>query len=132
VISKRQSNEDIVVPPAHIPEMVRMLGRLSQKYHVMIPCFGHAGDGNLHARIVSDPEWTDEKWNEVLPPLLEELYVETVKQGGTISGEHGIGHKRKKYMPMAVSPEYLDLLRSVKKAFDPNNILNPGKIFDMN
>jgi glycolate oxidase len=132
VISKRQSNEDIVVPPACIPEMVRVLGRLSQKHHVMIPCFGHAGDGNLHARIVSDPEWTDEKWNEVLPPLLEELYVETVKQGGTISGEHGIGHKRKKYMPMAVSTEYLDLLRSIKKAFDPNNILNPGKIFDMN
>lgn len=132
VISKRQSNEDIVVPPACIPEMVRVLGRLSQKHHVMIPCFGHAGDGNLHARIVSDPKWTDEKWNEVLPPLLEELYVETVKQGGTISGEHGIGHKRKKYMPMAVSAEYLELLRSIKKAFDPNNILNPGKIVDMN
>jgi glycolate oxidase len=132
VISKRQSNEDIVVPPARIPEMVKVLGRLSQKYHVMIPCFGHAGDGNLHARIVSDPEWTDEKWNEVLPPLLEELYVETVKQGGTISGEHGIGHKRKKYMPKVVSAEYLELLRSIKNAFDPNNILNPGKIFDMN
>ena len=132
VISKRQSNEDIAVPPASIPNMVEVLGKLSKKYNVMIPCFGHAGDGNLHARIVSEPKWPDEKWREVLPKLLDELYTETTRLGGTISGEHGIGHKRKGYLSKVANPDYLDLLRSLKSAFDPNNILNPGKIFDIN
>ena len=131
IISRRQSNEDISVPPADIPKMVEILARLSEKYHVMIPCFGHAGDGNLHARIVSDPKWSDEKWRETLPQLLDELYAETTWLGGTISGEHGIGHKRKGYLEKVADQNYLDMLRSIKGAFDPNNILNPGKIFDM-
>ena len=131
VISQRQSGEDIVVPPAEIPTMVQKLQQLSKEYDVLIPCFGHAGDGNLHARIVSKPEWTDEKWHEVLPNILGELYSLTAQLGGRISGEHGIGHKRKKYLPQVVSENYIDLLRAIKKAMDPNNILNPGKIFDL-
>ena len=68
---------------------------------------------------------------EALPVILEELYKLTASLGGRISGEHGIGHKRKKYMPLFVSAEYLDMLRAIKKAMDPNLVLNPGKIFDV-
>jgi glycolate oxidase len=131
VISRRQSPEDIVVPPAAIGTMVAMMKKLSDKYDVMIPCFGHAGDGNIHARIVSQPEWSDKKWHEILPKILDELYRLTAEVGGRISGEHGIGHKRKKYLPCVVSENYIDMLRAIKKAMDPNNILNPGKIFDL-
>ena len=131
LISKRQSNEDIVVPPAAISLAVEKLQELAQKYKVCIPCFGHAGDGNLHARIVSDPDWTDAQWDEILPNILDELYKVTAQLGGRISGEHGIGHKRKKYMSHVVSDVYLDMLRAIKKGLDPNNVLNPGKIFDL-
>ncbi len=129
--SQRQSGEDIVVPPASIPRVVSKLRELARKYKLQIPCFGHAGDGNLHARIVSDPSWTDEYWHELLPEILEQVYSLTAACGGRISGEHGIGHKRKKYMPKVVSPEYLTMLKAIKKALDPNNIMNPGKIFDL-
>ncbi|MFI4912264.1 MAG: FAD-binding oxidoreductase [Sedimentisphaeraceae bacterium JB056] len=131
IISKRQSNEDIVVPPASIAIAVEKFEELSKKYNVMIPCFGHAGDGNLHARIVSDPSWSDEHWYKLLPQILEQLYGLTAELGGKISGEHGIGHKRKKYMKTVVSEAYLNMLRAVKLGLDPNNVLNPGKIFDL-
>ena len=130
VISPHQSLEDVVVPIAAIPEMVRELQKLSKKYDVSIPCYGHAGDGNLHATPVMNPAWTLEKWHDTVPKILTDLYTITARLGGMISGEHGIGHKRKKYMPLVVSPEYLGMLRSIKKALDPNSILNPGKIFD--
>jgi len=130
-ISRHQSNEDIVVPPAAIPELVAGVGALAAKFGVQAPCFGHAGDGNLHVRLVMDPDWTLERWYETVPKMLAELYALTARLGGTISGEHGIGHKRKDYMPSIVSPAYLRMLRAVKKALDPNNVLNPGKIFEM-
>lgn len=131
LISKRQSNEDLVVPPASIPAMVEKFAELAEKYGVLIPCFGHAGDGNLHARIMPDEAWSDEKWEGMLPEILSELYELTAELGGRISGEHGIGHKRKKYMNCVVSEGYLDMLRAIKKGLDPNNVLNPGKIFDI-
>jgi len=77
-----------------------------------------------------NPAWTLEKWHDTVPMILTDLYKITARLGGMISGEHGIGHKRKKYMPLVVSQEYLAMLRSIKKALDPNGILNPGKIFD--
>lgn len=129
IYSSRQCGEDIVVPPASIPEMVAKFVELSDKYDVIIPCFGHAGDGNLHARIVSAPSWSDDYWEETLPKILEDLYALTKKLGGTISGEHGIGCKRRKYIDRVVSQEYIGLLKSIKAAFDPNYILNPGKVF---
>ena len=130
VISPHQSLEDVVVPIAAIPEMVRELQELSKKYDVSIPCYGHAGDGNLHATPVMNPAWTLKNWHDTVPKILTDLYMITNRLGGMISGEHGIGHKRKKYMPLVVSKEYLAMLRSIKKALDPNYILNPGKIFD--
>ena len=130
VISPHQSLEDIVVPIASIPEVVRSLGELSAKYGVAIPCYGHAGDGNLHATPVMNPDWSVEKWHQTLPGLLTDLYRLTASLGGTISGEHGIGHKRKDYMPLVMDEPALELMRCIKREWDPNDILNPGKIVD--
>jgi glycolate oxidase len=131
VFSKRQSGEDMVVPPASLPAMVVALEQIAERYGISVPCFGHAGDGNVHARLVCPPEWSDEKWKSELPIILDECYHEVAALGGRISGEHGIGCKRKKYMDKVVSPEYISMLRAVKKALDPNWIMNPGKIFDL-
>jgi len=131
IISQYQANEDLVVPIAAIPELVAAMQELARKYDLHIPAYGHAGDGNLHTRIVKNPDMPLDEWRRILPEVLHELYERTAELGGRVSGEHGIGHKRKKYMPMFVSQAYLDMLRSVKRSLDPENILNPGKIFDL-
>ena len=131
VVSPHQSLEDIVVPIAAIPRVVAGLEELSHKYDVRIPCYGHAGDGNLHATPVMNPAWSLDEWHEKLPRILTDLYELTGSLGGTISGEHGIGHKRKGYMPIVLSEPALELMRGIKRAWDPGNILNPGKIFDI-
>jgi glycolate oxidase len=130
VISPHQSLEDIVVPIAAIPRMVEGLGEISRRFDVQIPCYGHAGDGNLHATPVMNPAWTLEKWHATLPDILTEMYKLTASLGGMLSGEHGIGHKRKPYMRLFVGEANLAMMRSIKRALDPNNILNPGKIVD--
>jgi glycolate oxidase len=121
-ISPVQSLEDVVVPLAQIPALMPKLAELSQKHGVLIPCYGHAGDGNLHATPIKRPETS-------LPMLLEELYQVVSGLGGTISGEHGIGSKRSDYLPLVMAPSLIDLQRRIKQVFDPLNILNPGKIF---
>ena len=88
------------------------------------------GDGNLHATPVMNPKWTMAQWQATLPKILTELYQVTAELGGTISGEHGIGHKRKAYLSLVMQPEAIELMRAIKRAWDPANILNPGKIFD--
>jgi len=128
-ISPVQSLEDIVVPPAAIPALMEELTRLSEKYGVLIPCYGHAGDGNLHATPVKPPEMPMEVWKERLPSLLTELYQAVVQLGGTLSGEHGVGSKRAQYLPLVMEPEAIALQRRLKELFDPLWILNPGKIF---
>jgi len=127
----RQSGEDVVVPPAEIADVVAEFELLAQKYKVEIPCYGHAGDGNLHSRISAGPEISDEAWETMLPAILHELYAVVKAHGGRISGEHGIGCKRKDYIGCTVSEEYLNVLRKIKRSLDPNNIMNPGKIFDL-
>jgi len=124
-----QSLEDIVVPLAHIPDLIPELDRLSRQYDVLIPCYGHAGDGNLHATVVKRPDTPMEAWQEKLPHILADLYEVVAQLGGTISGEHGIGSKRAHYLPLVMNPTLIDLQRRIKHAFDPLNILNPGKIF---
>lgn len=131
VLSPHQSLEDIVVPISAIPDLMPELDRISKKYNIQIPCYGHAGDGNLHATLVKNPEITMEEWYDIEVKALEELYQATKKLGGTLSGEHGIGSKRKDFMGIVSSPVEMDLMRRIKKAFDPNNIMNPGKIFDL-
>ncbi len=131
VISPHQSLEDIVVPTASIPDLIPELERISEEYGVQIPCYGHAGDGNLHATIVKAPDDSMDEWRAKLPRALEDLYRAVKKLGGTISGEHGIGSKRKAYMHIVADEAELEFMRKIKRALDPNNILNPGKIFDV-
>ena len=131
VVSPHQSLEDIVVPIASIPDLMPELERISDKYNIQIPCYGHAGDGNLHATLVKNPESSMQEWSEIEKKALREIYQATKELGGTISGEHGIGLKRKSFMKIVTSPVELELMRKIKKAFDPNNIMNPGKIFNL-
>jgi glycolate oxidase len=128
--SGQQANEDLVVPPAQIPELVAELQDIAETYGVFVPAYGHAGDGNLHTRIAAPAEWSTDKWRRSCPTILDDLYRRVAKLGGRLSGEHGIGHKRKAYMDRFVSPAYLQILRGIKRAMDPNAICNPGKIFD--
>ncbi len=131
VVSPHQSLEDITVPVAAIPAIMPVLEDLSRRYDISIPCYGHAGDGNLHVTPVKNPAHTLEQWHAMLPRILAELYRAAHDLGGVISGEHGIGHKRKAYLHYSLDPASVDLMKRVKRALDPNNILNPGKIFDL-
>lgn len=129
VYSPVRGREDIVVPVAQIPELIREIEAMSAQYAILMPSFGHAGDGNLHCNPIKPPEMSLGDWHALLPKILTDLYTRTVKLGGTISGEHGIGSKRKNYLPLALDPTVIALMKNVKAAFDPNNVLNPGKIF---
>jgi glycolate oxidase len=129
VYSPIQSLEDIVVPFARIPDLIPELERMSEKYQVIIPCYGHAGDGNLHVTIVKRPETSMDEWAELEHAVLVELYQVVARLGGTISGEHGIGSKRLEFMPLVMDSVQIALQKRIKLAFDPEQILNPGKIF---
>ncbi len=116
-------NEDIVVPRARIPEMIAAIEEISKKFGVLIANFGHAGDGNIHVNVLPQQEPL-----ELAEQAVEAIFRKTVELGGRISGEHGIGTSKKKYMRMNLEPGVINLMRSIKKAIDPQNILNPGKI----
>ncbi|PKO12928.1 MAG: FAD-binding oxidoreductase [Chloroflexi bacterium HGW-Chloroflexi-10] len=129
VYSPIQSLEDIVLPIANIPKIIPILDRFAREYAVIIPCYGHAGDGNLHVTIVKRPDLPMEKWKEEEHKVLTELYHEVAALNGTISGEHGIGIKRRNYLNIVLGEEVIRLQKQIKAVFDPNQILNPGKIF---
>lgn len=129
-LSTRYSIEDIVVPIGEIPAIMRKIGELETRYSVRIPVFGHAGDGNLHAHPLKDPRSSDAEWDALLPGLLSDLYIASAELGGTISGEHGIGSKRRSFLPLVMGADQRAILGRIKGALDPNGILNPGKIFD--
>jgi glycolate oxidase len=126
--SAHQSIEDIVVPVAAIPQLLPEIERIGNKYETRIPVFGHAGDGNLHATPLKNPNHSLEQWEARLPSLLKEIYGVTAAMGGTISGEHGIGHKRSEYLDLVMNAAQIDMMRRIKKALDPGGIINPGKI----
>lgn len=120
--------EDTVVPRFELPVLLHHIKRIGNEYGFKSVCYGHAGDGNLHVNIIKG-DLTDEQWNNELPEAIRALFTEVVKLGGTLSGEHGIGLVQKPYMNIAFSDKSLDLMRGIKSTFDPNGILNPGKIF---
>ncbi len=120
--------EDTVVPRFELPVLLDHIKRIGNEYGFKSVCYGHAGDGNLHVNIIKG-DLTDEQWNNELPKAIRELFTEVVNLKGTISGEHGIGLVQKPYMDIAFSNKSLELMRNIKKVFDPNSILNPGKIF---
>jgi len=121
--------EDTVVPRANMSRLVRGVKEISARYGIRTICYGHSGDGNIHVNILKD-KLDDRSWEAVLDKAIREIFELTVSLGGTISGEHGIGYSQKSYLPIALSETELDLMKRIKKTFDPNNILNPGKIFD--
>lgn len=125
-----KSSEDLVVPIASLPEILPQITAIAAKRDVIIPCFGHAGDGNIHTTIVKKPEMSLDKWYETQEAVRLELYQMVLARGGTISGEHGVGHKRKKYVPMVLDPVTIELMKRIKQSFDPHHILNPGKMFE--
>ncbi len=120
--------EDTVVPRYRLPDLIHNVKNLAQKHAFKVVCYGHAGDGNLHIRI-NHPTIKNSYQNETMEAILQELFEVVYQLGGTISGEHGIGLIQKKYMKIFCQPIQLELYRSIKKVFDPNNILNSGKGF---
>jgi len=120
--------EDTVVPRAHLPELLQTVKQIGLKYGFQSVCYGHAGDGNLHVNIIKG-NLSDPIWHDTLPKAISELFTEVVRLGGTLSGEHGIGLVQKNYMPIALNQVQLSIMKKIKLAFDPNNILNPNKIF---
>ncbi|MFN5148679.1 MAG: FAD-binding oxidoreductase [Flavobacteriia bacterium] len=120
--------EDTVVPRYELPKLLHHVKSVCEKYGLHSVCYGHAGDGNLHVNIIKG-ELSDERWENDLTIAIRELFTEVVKLGGTLSGEHGIGLVQQSYMDIAFDPKSLDIMRHIKRVFDPNNILNPGKIF---
>ncbi|MBS1747540.1 MAG: FAD-binding protein [Bacteroidetes bacterium] len=122
--------EDTVVPRAELPSLIKGIKALGKQHNFEAVCYGHAGDGNLHVRIKKEgiPNSYD---NEEMKKILNELFHLVKSLGGTISGEHGIGLIQKDFMPVVMDEININLMRSIKKVFDPNNILNPGKIFDL-
>jgi len=126
-IKPAKISEDIVVPRNKIPGMLRALKGLSEKTGVLIVNFGHAGDGNIHVNLMVDRN--DPSEYEKARALIKEIFRITLEFGGTISGEHGVGLTKKEFIGMEIPPAELDLMRKIKEVFDPQNILNPGKIF---
>lgn len=121
--------EDTVVPRYELPRLLTTVKEIGKKYGFTSVCYGHAGDGNLHINIIKG-NLSDDFWNNGLSEAITELFTAVVNMGGTISGEHGIGLVQKQYMPIAFNQVQLDLMRRIKQVFDPQNILNPGKILD--
>ncbi len=118
--------EDATVPRSEVPKMIKALQEISKKYNLKIGTFGHAGDGNLHPTILTDERNTEEM--EKVNKAIDEIFENAIKLGGTLSGEHGIGIAKKKYVVNEFGEDGVEALKAVKKALDPKNILNPGKI----
>ena len=126
VYGSKKLNEDITVPRSKLPLLLDEISKIATKYKVTIPCFGHTGDGNVHTNVMIDGQ--NHKQVEIGHNAIEEIFKATVKLDGTLSGEHGIGLSKAPFMHLAFSDEEMELFRSIKKAFDPNNILNPSKM----
>jgi glycolate oxidase len=120
-------NHDIVVPKGRIPELFQLVDRLRRESGLLIPAFGHVGDGNIHVNIMVDAN--DPETNARVRATEQQLFEGVVALEGSVTGEHGIGFSKAKYMPLEVSPETIAVMRAVKQAFDPRGLLNPGKIF---
>ena len=120
--------EDVVVPRAEIHRLLGGIKEIAARQGVRIINFGHAGDGNVHVNVLKD-ELPLDNWSELVPQVTEEIYQLALSLGGTITGEHGIGATRRRYLPLAVDEAQIQIMRSIRAAFDPNYILNPGKIF---
>ena len=123
IFGNKKLNEDISVPRSMLPKALKAIYELGAKYDFKVPCFGHAGDGNIHVNVMIDISQLDEGHK-----CIEEIFQMVVDMGGTLSGEHGIGTSKAPFMGIAFNDAELQLFKDIKKSFDPNNILNPGKM----
>lgn len=119
---------DVVVPRSCVNEMVEYIHSLHKEVNIRIKSFGHAGDGNLHAYILKD-DLSEEEWKSRMEAAMDKIYGKARELKGQVSGEHGIGYAKKPYLFEAVDPAVVELMKGIKKAFDPKNILNPRKVF---
>jgi len=125
---KIKLNHDVVVPRSRIPEMLDFLADLSRRSGFLIPTFGHAGDGNLHVNVMLQDN--DEDTRRRGADTVREIFEKAVELGGTISGEHGVGYAKAPFFDLAVTRPTMELMKTIKRALDPNGILNPGKVFE--
>jgi glycolate oxidase len=122
---------DVVAPRCCVADLVKSAEEIAGEFGLDPLCVGHAGDGNVHVLYFKKDQMEKEEWEDVLPKASTSLYRKTLEMGGKITAEHGIGLTRKKYLGMDYTPTQVELLRGIKRAFDPKGILNPGKIFDL-
>jgi glycolate oxidase len=127
MIASLKLNHDVVVPKGRIPELFALVRDIRERFGLRIPCFGHAGDGNIHVNIMVDKDDTDAVARAHEAETM--LFAGVVALEGSISGEHGIGFAKARFLPLELSDDEIGLMKRVKKAFDPHGILNPGKIF---
>ncbi|MBI5642435.1 MAG: FAD-binding protein [Deltaproteobacteria bacterium] len=120
-------NEDVVVPRASIPDLIEGIQEIAKAKGLLIACFGHAGDGNIHVNVMYDKK--DSKEAKAAEDAVVDVFKLTLKLNGTISGEHGVGITKARYLNMELSPASIDVMKRIKNVFDPRGILNPGKIF---
>ena len=120
--------EDVVVPRARIGALLGGIRQIAGEFGVRIVSFGHAGDGNVHVNVLKD-DVGPERWRGIVPSVQERIYRLALSLGGTLTGEHGIGATRRQFLPLALDQAQIDLQRAIRDVFDPNHILNPGKIF---
>ncbi len=125
-IAPKKINEDVVVPVSRMADFIARLAELSQQYGVPIVNFGHAGNGNIHVNLLVDPDDAAQMQNA--EPCLQEVFRTVLDMRGTLSGEHGVGMEKRPFMGMEFDAATLDLMRKIKREFDPNGILNPGKL----
>ncbi|MDD5083042.1 MAG: FAD-binding oxidoreductase [Dehalococcoidales bacterium] len=121
---------DVVVPRSEIAKFLRRVKEISDGYQMTVVPYGHAGDGNVHIHPIC-VNMDLKEWLNRLPQLMRDVYVTGVSLGGTISGEHGIGFDKKEFLRLGIDDRLLGVMKAIKRTFDPNNILNPGKIFDL-
>ena len=126
-IAPNKINEDIVVPISKIPEMVKIIQKIQRESGLTVVSFGHAGDGNIHCNIMYNKKDKDQE--KRAERAVDELFNATLELGGTITGEHGVGITKMKYLPREIGTLELEIMKGIKQVFDPDNILNPGKIF---
>lgn len=126
-VNPTKYNEDIVVPRSKVPDVIRRIEQIQNRYDIPIVNFGHAGDGNIHVNVMVDKEVPG--MEEKAHAAIEEVFKAALDLGGTMSGEHGVGLAKQPYIPLELKPEQVAVMKAIKAALDPNNILNPGKIF---
>jgi len=125
-VAPKKINEDVVVPVSTISEFIAYLDDLSNRYHIPIVNFGHAGNGNIHVNLMIDPSNEEQSKNETI--CLEKMFDKVLELGGTLSGEHGVGLDKRDYIKKELDAPSLKLMHQIKKAFDPAGIMNPGKV----